>query len=88
VAFAELVSTRCETPAKVFPPEGFGSCAIAGEKFTAVSKASVAPAGNRVFISVLRDASADSGTAVGSRWQIDRRHASRKFRDAPLDAKT
>jgi hypothetical protein len=48
------------------PPEGFVPCAIAGEKFTAVSKARVAPASSRVFISVLRDDSADSGSAVGS----------------------
>jgi hypothetical protein len=60
------LSTRCEVPAQVFPPEGFGSCAIAGEKFTAVSKASVAPASNRVLISVLRNDSADSSIAVGS----------------------
>jgi hypothetical protein len=26
-------------PGHVFPPESFGPCAIAGEKFTAVSKA-------------------------------------------------
>jgi hypothetical protein len=26
-------------PGHVFPPEGFGPCDIAGEKFTAVSKA-------------------------------------------------
>jgi hypothetical protein len=49
--FAELASTRWEMPAKVFPPEGFGSCAIAGEKFMAASKVTVAPASNRVFIS-------------------------------------
>jgi len=54
-------------PAHVFPPEGFGSCAIAGKKFTAVSKASVAPASNRVFISVLRNDSAVNSIAVGSR---------------------
>jgi hypothetical protein len=40
-------------PAQVFPPEGFGSCAIAAERFTALSKATVTPASNRVFISVL-----------------------------------
>jgi hypothetical protein len=42
-------------PGQVFPPESFGPCAIAGEKFTAVSKARAAPASNKVFISVLRD---------------------------------
>jgi hypothetical protein len=52
--FAEPVSTRWEMPAQVLPPENAGSCAIAGEKFTAVNKARVAPASNRVFISVLR----------------------------------
>ena len=63
-------------------------CAIAGAKFTTVSKATVAPA-SRVFISVLRDDSADSGIAVGLRARkIDRRSATRKFRDAPLGNKT
>jgi hypothetical protein len=88
-AFAEPVSTRWEIPAQVFPPESFGPCAIAGDKFTAVSKARLAPASNRVFISVLRDDSADSGIAVASRVaRFHRRHASRKFRKAALDAKT
>jgi hypothetical protein len=40
---------RWEMPAQVFPPGSFGPCAIAGEKFTAVSGARVAPASNRVF---------------------------------------
>jgi hypothetical protein len=70
--------------AQVFPPEGFGSCAIAAERFTAFSEARVAPASNRVFISVLR-------TAVslfnGAR-QIYRRRASQRFSEASLDAKT
>ena len=88
MAFAELVSTRCEIPAQVIAPEGFGSCAIAGEKFTAVSKATVAPARSRVFISVLPDNSADSGIAVGYGPAVDRRCATRKFRDASLAAKT
>ena len=34
---------------------GFVACAIAGARFAAVSKATVVPASNRVFISVLRD---------------------------------
>jgi hypothetical protein len=42
-------------PAQVFPPEAFGSCAIVGEKFTAVSNARAVPQSSRVFISVLRD---------------------------------
>jgi hypothetical protein len=67
-AFAELVSTRWEIPAQAFPPESFGSCAIAGEKFTTVSKATVAPAIRSVLISVLRDESADSRIAVASRF--------------------
>jgi hypothetical protein len=43
-------------PAQVLPPEGFGPCAIAGKVFTAVSKARVALASNKVFIPVLRSA--------------------------------
>jgi len=78
----ELVSMRWEIPAQEFPPESFGACAIAGAKFAAVSKATVAPASSRVLISVLRDDFAASGIAV------DRQLASRRFRDAPLDAKT
>src|SRR5262249_50140790 len=54
-------------PGPVFPLDSFGPCAIAGAKFTAVSKATVAPASSRVFISVLRGDSADSGIAVVSR---------------------
>jgi hypothetical protein len=68
--------------------ESFGPCAIAGAKFTAVSKATVAPARSRVFISVLPDNSADSGIAVGYGPAVDRRCATRKFRDASLAAKT
>ena len=60
-----VLSTRWEIPAQVFPMESFGPCAIAGAKFTAVSKATVAPASSRGFISVLRDDSADSGITVG-----------------------
>jgi hypothetical protein len=88
--FAELVSTRWEMPAQLLPPESFGPCAIAGEKFTAVSKASVAPASNRVFIAVLRvfferkfkprdSAATIQRTAAppfDSRGQINRRRAS------------
>jgi hypothetical protein len=88
VAFAELVSTRCEIPAQVFPPKGFGSCAMAGEKLTAVSKARVALASKRVFISVLRDDSAYSGIALDRGRQIDRCYAARKFRKTTVDAKT
>ena len=62
-----VLSTGWEIPAQVFPMESFGPCAIAGAKFTTVSKATVAPA-SRVFISVLRDDSADSGIAV--RWRV------------------
>jgi len=54
-AVEALGSARWEMPCHVFPPESFGPCAIAGEKFVAVSKASAAPASNKVFISVLRD---------------------------------
>jgi hypothetical protein len=100
--FAELVSTRWEMPGQVFPPESFGPCAIAGEKFTAVSKARVAPASDRVFISVTpymferrfepRDSAAMIQRTAASPFdggrQIDRGHASGKFRDATLDAKT
>jgi hypothetical protein len=78
------VSTRREMPAQVFPPEGFGSCAIAAERFTALSKAKVAPASNRVFISVLRTAVSPFNSAR----QIDRRRASQRFGEATLDAKT
>jgi len=60
-----VLSTGWEIPARVFPMESFGPCAIAGAKFTAVSKATVAPARSRVFISVLPGDSADSGIAVG-----------------------
>ena len=62
-----VLSTGREIPAQVFPLESFGPCAIAGAKFTAASTATVAPASSRVFISVLRDDSADSGIAVVSR---------------------
>jgi len=50
-----LASARWEMPGQVFPPESFGPCAIAGERFTVASKARVTPASNRVFISILRD---------------------------------
>jgi hypothetical protein len=100
-AFAELVSTRWGMPAQVFPLENFGPCAIAGEKFTSVSKAKVASASNRVFISVLprferkfepSDAAAVIERTAASPFdggrQIDRRHAFRKFKEPTLDAKT
>ena len=44
-----VLSTGWEIPAQVFPLESFGLCAIAVAKFTAVSKATVAPASSRVF---------------------------------------
>ena len=56
-----------EDPGPSVPAESFGPCAIAGAKFAAVSKVTVAPASSRVFISILRGDSADSGFAVVSR---------------------
>src|SRR5215813_881829 len=65
--FAELVSTRREMPGQALSSDAFGPCAIAGAKFTAVSNATVAAASSSIFISVLRNNSADGGIAVVSR---------------------
>ena len=51
----------------MYPPGGFGACAIAGAKFTTFNKATVAAASSKVLISVLRNNSADSGIDVVSR---------------------
>ena len=42
-------------PDRVVPLERFGPCAIEGERLTVASRTRVAPAGNRLFMSVLRD---------------------------------
>src|ERR1700722_14203532 len=64
---AGMLSTGWESPTQVYPLESFGPCAMAGAKFTAVSKATVAPASSRGFISVPRDNSPKTGIAVISR---------------------
>jgi hypothetical protein len=48
-------------PGRVLPPTSFGACAIVGARLTAASKTRVAPASNRLFISVLRDIEREFG---------------------------
>jgi hypothetical protein len=88
-------------PAEVLLPESFVPCAIAGEKFTAVSKATVAAASNRVFILALRmcqrefepsapgcDDPADSGISFDAVSRSTAVTLSGKFKGATLDGKT
>ena len=92
------MSTRWEMPGQVFPPESFGPCTIAGEKFAAVRKARVAPA-SETYAEDIRSTEmktllraerlgcgdpADSGIAV--RWVLGRLTAARlpEFRKVTL----
>jgi hypothetical protein len=76
-------------PAPVFPPESFGPWAIAGAKFTAVSKATVARASSSVSFQYSVINSAKSGIAVVSRvGRLTATTLLSKFRNSALDAKT
>jgi len=87
-AFAAPVSTCCDMPGQTLSSDGFGACAIAGTRFTVVSNASVAPASNRVSFQYSVMIQQTAALPLDRRWQIDRRHASRKFRNAILDSQT
>jgi hypothetical protein len=84
-----VASAGWDIPVEVLPLECFGPWAIAGAKFTALSKATAAPPSSRVFISVPRDEfSGHRHCRCIAGRQVDRRRAASKFGVGRLDAKT
>ena len=60
-------STRCDMPGQVFPPESFGRSAIAGERLTVKTKATIAARHHEAFISDLRCMNVGVGSSRSAR---------------------
>ena len=78
-ALGELGTTRWLMPGQVFPPEGFGPWAIAGERLTAATRVRAVAPHHKAFISDLRW----MNVSVASRWSARLRRSGDQ-RWAPL----